>query len=71
MISINPKKVFDFLFIIISSFVVAMAGNYFFGWDLQFGLMVGLILGTWNTIYDICVHIIMTINNEEEREEEV
>lgn len=70
MISFNPKKVFDFLFIVVSSFVVAMAGNYFFDWDFQFGLTIGIILGVWSTLYDIGVHISMTQEGEDEEEEE-
>lgn len=69
MIQFNPKKVFDFLFIVVSSFVVAMAGNYFFQWDFQFGLTVGLILGAWNTLYDIGVQIIVSDQEEDEEEE--
>ena len=70
MISFNPKKVFDFLFIIVSSFVVAMTGNYFFEWDFQFGLTVGLILGSWSTLYDIGVQIIVGDGEEEDEEQE-
>lgn len=70
MISFNPKKVFDFLFVVVSSFVVAMAGNYFFEWDFQFGLTVGLILGAWSTLYDIGVHILLAIEGEGEEEDE-
>lgn len=60
----------DFFFVILSSFFVAMAGNYFFEWDFQFGLTVGLILGSWLTLYDIGVHILMGIEGEEDDEED-
>lgn len=69
MISINPQKIFDFLFIMVSSFFVAMAGSYFFEWDMQFALTVGLILGAWSTIYDIVAEIYVVLEGEEDEEE--
>jgi hypothetical protein len=70
MISINPQKIFDFLFIVVSSIVVAMAGNYFFQWDLQFGITMGLILGAWSTLYDLGVHIALVVEGGDEDESE-
>lgn len=66
MIEINLSKWFDFFFIVVSAFVVAMAGNYFFGWNFQFGLLYGTVLGAWNSIYDL----ISGINFREEFEQE-
>lgn len=71
MISFNPKKAFDFLFIVISSFVVAMTGNYFFEWDFQFGLTVGLILGVWSVLFDISAHIVGILEEDDDDEDEI
>lgn len=62
----NLKKLFDFLFIVVSAFIVAMAGNYFFGWDFQFGLTIGIVLGIWTTLYDIGIEIVSAIMDEDE-----
>lgn len=70
MIIFNPQKIFDFLFVVTSSFFLAMAGNYFFEWDFQFGLTVGLLLGSWSTLYDLGSQIIIALNGEDDEEAE-
>lgn len=71
MISVNPQKIMDFFFLIVSAFVVAMAGNYFFDWDFQFALQVGLILGAWSTLYDAVVYFGMKNSLDEDDDEEI
>lgn len=70
MIEINFSKWMDFFTIVVSSFVVAMAGNYFFQWDFEFGLIAGICLGIWNSLYDMGVNILMVLGGEEEEEPE-
>lgn len=71
MMSFSPQKLFDFFFIVVSAFVVAMAGNYFFEWDFQFGLTIGIILGVWTTLYDMGTHILGFMEDDEDDDEEI
>jgi preprotein translocase subunit SecF len=66
---INLSKWGDFVFIILSSFIVAYSGEYFFGWDFSFGLMVGIALGIWNSIFDLGYAILEKFMPDEETED--
>lgn len=65
---INLSKWGDFLFIILSSFIVAYAGEYFFGWSFSFGLMLGIALGIWNSIFDLGYAILMNLMPDDDEE---
>lgn len=72
MISINLSKWGDFIFIILSAFIVAYAGNYFFDWSFSFGLMMGIALGIWNSLFDLGFSILeeLSLSDDEEKENE-
>lgn len=65
---INLSKWGDFLFIILSSFIVAYAGEYFFEWSFSFGLMLGIALGIWNSIFDLGYAILMNLMPDDDEE---
>lgn len=65
---INLSKWGDFIFIILSSFIVAYAGEYFFEWNFSFGLMVGIALGIWNSIFDLGYAILMNLMPDDDEE---
>lgn len=52
MIYINILKFIDLFKIVGAAFLLAFAGNYFFGWDFNTGLFVGLLLGIWESIFE-------------------
>lgn len=65
MIGINLTKWINFLSIIATAFFVSYAGSYFFEWNKEFGLMVGLALGIWHSLYDLGFAILEEIDPEE------
>lgn len=71
MIEINFGKWMDLFFIVCSAFVVAGAGNYFFQWDFEFGLLVGIGLGVWNSLYDMLFNIVSYFQEVDEAMEEM
>lgn len=68
---INLTKWGDFIFIVLSSFVVAFAGEHFFGWDFSFGLMMGIALGIWNSVFDLGYAILMKLIPDDDEENEI
>lgn len=50
---INIDKYVELLKIAAFAFVTAFAGSYFFGWDTQFGVLIGLLLGIWESIFEL------------------
>lgn len=63
MIYINIAKFIDLFKIVGAAFLLAFAGNYFFGWDFYIGLFVGLILGIWESIYELIDgHVLVPAN---------
>ncbi len=65
MIQINPHKWISLFFIVASAFIVSMAGNYFLEWDFQFGMIVGVLLGVWNNLYEMSIQVIARMEGEE------
>lgn len=53
MIYINLSKFIDLFKIVGTAFLLAFAGNHFFSWDFYIGLFIGLILGVWESIYEL------------------
>ena len=74
MIRLNLSKYFDLLKIICAGFLLAFVGEYLWGWDYQFGMLFGLILGSWESIYEMMSDRVLVaaediIMNEDEAEE--
>lgn len=74
MISINISKYLDLLKIICAGFLIAFIGEYLWGWDYQFGMLFGLILGAWESIYQMMSDRVLVatedvIMNEDDAEE--
>ena len=74
MISINISKYIDLFKIIGAGFLIAFIGEYLWGWDYQFGMLFGLILGAWESIYEMISDRVLVaaedvIMNEEDLEE--
>lgn len=53
MITINISKYFDLFKIVCISFILGYSGNFFFEWPIYIGLFFGLILGIWESLYEM------------------
>lgn len=68
MIVINISKFIALFKITSVALLLALAGNFFFRWDFELGLFVGLILGAWESLYEFMSSRVL-LNEKELRAE--
>lgn len=66
MISINIGKYVDLATIVIISFAAALGANHYFGLELQWGLLAGLILTCWSSLYELISNLQFNVSFNED-----